>query len=291
MRLPKRNRLALMAALGLGACTTTAGTRMQLADAQAADDQAEAELREHHRHQHRGGVMQFIAMGLDTVGPGEAARPQVELLQRDLYACMAPAGEAKQRLQLTVAEGVAAGAVDLAKVDAIIGQLDAAAAALRDCSVTALNQLHAVLSPVERAELVEKVQAHWEVWGQVNSDEESAGRGPRGRLGALTREVSLTPDQVERASAALHTALSGQAGRFDRSKVDADVQAFAAAFEAESFDARSVTPYANSSLASHGATRMAIFYETVTPLLTPGQRAELAVHLRARAARPAISAN
>ena len=81
-------------------------------------------------------------MGLDTLGPNDAARPQVEKVQRDLYACMAPAGEIQQRLHLAIADGVAAGAVDLVKVDAIIGQLDRAVAGVHDCSTSALNQLH-----------------------------------------------------------------------------------------------------------------------------------------------------
>jgi hypothetical protein len=84
------------------------------------------------------------------------------------------------------------------------------------------------------------VQAHWEVWREVHSEEQAVGRGPSAWLGALTREVALTPDQVERIGAALHTALSGQAGRFDRAKADRDLLAFGTAFEAESFDARLV---------------------------------------------------
>ena len=44
-------------------------------------------------------------------------------------------------------------------------------------------------------------------------------------------------------------------------------------------------------LASRGATRMAHFYETVTPLLTPEQRTKLAAELREHASyQPAPSA-
>jgi len=291
MSLLTRNRLALLAALGLGACTTTLSASTPAAD-EVTDVQLEAGLRDHHRHQHRGGVTQFVAMGLDTVGPSDAARPVVERVQRDLYACMVATGDLRRELDLTIAEGVAAGAVDLAKVDGLIGRLDVTAAGVRDCSVVAMNQLHSALSTPERAELVDKVEANLEVWGQVNSDEDAAGRGAGGRLGALALELSLTPDQVDRAAAALHLALSGQSGRFDRAKVDADVQAFAVAFEADSIDASTTLTYANPRLTSHGAQRSAIFYETVTPLLTAGQRTTLAEHLRARAApHRVVSAN
>lgn len=294
MRVFSPNRLALIVAVGLSACaTSTAATRTQEAEDRVADERAQTELQEYHRHQHRGGIAQFIAMALDTVGASDATVAQIEAVQRDLYACMAPAGAVQERLRITVADGVAAGAVDLAAVDAIIVKLDAAAAGVPECGAVALNQLHAVLSPPERAELVDKVQAHWEVWRQVNSEDEATGGGPGARLAMLTREVSLTPDQVARASAALHTALSGQRGRFDRSSVDADVEAFGTEFEKESFDARA-TPMlrSNRRLPSHAANRMAIFYETVTPLLTAAQRTTLAGHLREQAGPfPAVSGN
>jgi Spy/CpxP family protein refolding chaperone len=293
MNLLRLNQFAMLAALGLTACatTTTADSSPLTAEERLADEQAEAGLRDHHRHHHRGGVLQFVAMSLDTLGPSDAARPRVEALQRDLYVCMASTGEIQRALHQAVAEGVAAGAVDLAKVDGLIAQLDAAAAGVRGCSVEALGQLHAILSPDERAELVEKVQAHWEVWRQVNQ-EDTGDRSAGGRLAALAAELDLTVDQIERAAAALHTALPARSGRFDRTQVDADMQAFSTAFLSPSFDARATTLGERARLSSHGATRMAIFYETVTPLLTPAQRTVLAEHLRERAGHhPAVTTN
>jgi Spy/CpxP family protein refolding chaperone len=207
-------------------------------------------------------------------------------------ACMAGSGGSQRKLHLLLADGIAAGAIDAAQVDATIAQLTVAADDVHDCSVNALNQLHALLSPAERAELAEKVQAHWEVWRQVNHDEPVDSRRRGGQLERLSLELSLAPDQVDRMSAALHTALAGFSGKFDRSRVEAHVQAFTAAFPRDSFDAASITLNAEGRFASHGATRMAIFYETVTPILTPEQRASLAEHLREHAGQqPAISAN
>jgi len=293
MNLLSPRRLALMAALGLTACaTSTAATRQQEADDRLADERAESGVMERHRQRHDGGAMQFVVMGLDTLEPGDASRPRVEQLQRDLRQCLAPSAETQQRLDLTIADGVAAGAVDLAKVDPIIGQLDATARDALACGVVALDQLHATLSPAERYELVEKVQAHWDVWHQVNEERQLAGQPARGRLVMLTRELNLTPDQVEKATASLRVALTGRGGTFDRTRVEANLQAFGTAFVAESFDAKTATLREPGHLASFGATRRAIFYETVTPLLTASQRAELAGHLRQRAtAYPTVSVN
>ena len=71
--------------------------------------------------------------------------------------------------------------------------------------------------------------------------------------------------------------------KFDPKAAEAHVLAFSKAFARDSFDAKSLTAGPSGAMASHGATRMAAFYETVTPLLTPDQRTTLAEHLRKHA--------
>jgi Spy/CpxP family protein refolding chaperone len=287
MRFLRITGLALVAGFGLSAASahateapspTTAG-----GSAIPADDQAASELKDHHRHHHDGGITKFIAMSLDTLGTEDAKRPQIEKLQGDLHAQMAPAREAEKNLHQVLADGVAAGTVDTVKVDAAIAKLTTATDSVHEASLDTLNKLHAILSPPERAALVGKVQAHWEVWRQVNHQEKPGGRERGGRLAELTEELSLTPDQVSKISAVLHKAPVGHSDKFDPKKGEARVQAFSKAFAGDSFDAKSVRSTANAHLASRGATRMALFYETVTPLLTPEQRTKLAEHLREHA--------
>ena len=284
MKLPSVTVLTLIAGVGFNAnAAQPAASAAPPADAPPADDPAATELREHHRHHHRGGVVQFIAMSLDTLGVDDAKRPQLEKLQGDLHACMAAPGKLEKGLLLVFADGVAAGAIDATKVDAAIAQMSTAAEGAHACSADALNKLHALLSPTERAALVDKVQAHWEVWRQVNHEAEAGGREHGGRLAELAQELSLTPDQVDKISAALKPAHAGLAGKFDPKKVEAHMDAFATAFVGEKFDAKSVTANANGHLATHGGKRMAVFYQTVTPLLTAEQRTQLAEHLREHA--------
>jgi Spy/CpxP family protein refolding chaperone len=291
MRLQSLAGLALIAAVGLTPWPTRADeNEVQTASTPPVDDQASAELAGHHRHHHRGGVTQFVAMSLDTLGADDAKRPEVEKVQRDLQDCMAPAGKLEKKLHLTLADGIAAGKIDKAKVDRTIAHLDTAAAAVHECGADGLNQLHAILSSSERWELVEKVQAHWDVWRQVDHEAAAGGRGPGGWVAELQAEVTLTPDQAERISRAVHKALAAGSARFDPKKIDAKVQALATAFVQDSFDARSLPATANAHLATRGAKRMAIFYETVTPILTPEQRETLAEHLREHAAhQPALA--
>ena len=263
------------------------------ADAKSKEDAAAAaaELKEHHQHHHLAGLTQFIAMSLDTLGGDDAKRVQIEKLQGELYSCMAPIGAHQQKLLTILADGVAAGAIDKAKVNATIAQASSAPN-VDQCSIGPLNQLHKLLTPSERASVVEKVQAHAEVWHQVNHDVEGHAEEQRGQLERLARDLSLTSEQVEKMSAALHTALAGLAGKFDPKHAEERRETFAKAFASESFDAKTVMVTPKHTLAPHGSVRMALFYETITPLLTPAQRATLAGHLREHASHQptAISA-
>lgn len=229
----------------------------------------------------------FVAMSLDTLGTGDAKRPQVEKLQRDLRTEMAPARDATKNLLLTLADGVAAGAVDKAKVDSTLATLATAADAEDQAGLQTLNKLHAILSPAERAALVDKVEAHWEVWRQVNHEEKAGERERGGRLARLAEDLSLTPDQVSSISTAYHTALAGLRVEFDPQKGEARVNAFSTKFAAKSFDAKSVA--ASVHLAGYGSARMALFYETVAPVLTPEQRTKLAEQLRERGNDPSAA--
>lgn len=306
MKLSSATSIALITGLVLSACQATtassappaaSGTPIAASSSSAADVNskgdplATAELQEHHRHHHLGGVTQFIAMSLDTLGEDDAKHAQIEKIQNSLYACMAPAGEVQNKVLLTLADGVAAGAVDKSKVDATIGQSDTASS-VHQCSIDALNQLHALLSPAERTALVDKVNAHSEVWHHANHDVEANAKELQAQVAELTRELSLAPDQVEKISTALRSALGGLASKFDPKKAEAHRQAFAQAFVGETFDAKSITPVGQTHLSSHGTARMALFYETLAPLLTPTQRTTLAEHLREHASHQpsAISA-
>ena len=277
--------LVLVAGVGLNVAATHAVAQSSPSQATPisvapAEDKEASGLMDYHRHHHHGGVTQFVEMGLDTLGEDDAKRPEIEKLQSDLQARMASTRAAEKDLLLTLASGVAAGAIDRAAVDASLAKLTAASEAAHGASLDTLNKLHAILSPAERAALVDKVEAHWEVWRQVNHDEAPGGKQRGGRLAELTEELSLTPDQVDKIAASYPKALAGRPGRLDPKKGNNYVSSFATAFAADSFDAKSLTSRVNPQLAGHGATRMALFYEIAAPVLTPEQRTKLAEDLR-----------
>ena len=280
MKLKRIAGLALLAGVGLG-CAHASHTGTSDVD----DEETSAELREHHRHHHRGGVNQFIAMSLDTLGEDDAQRPAIEKIHAELDACMVPTRDVEKQLTLTYADGIATGAIENAKLEDVIVDLNSTSARAYECSTDGLNQLHGLLTPAEREVVADKVQAHWEIWRQVNDDAEKGGQEKGGRLAALSEDLDLTSAQLDQMSKAL-TAAFGRAHKFESKKAEAHVLAFAAAFVFEKFDARTVAPDENGRLSAHGARRMALFYETVTPFLKADQRGELAEQLREHANHP-----
>jgi len=242
-----------------------------------AADPAADEILEQHRHHHHGGVTMFIAMALDTLAVAPAERPEVEKIEVVLADRMAAAQDAERKVLSTLADGVQGGTVDPAKVDASIAQLARAAGAIHAGTVAALTKLHAVLSPVERAALADKVEAHWAVWTRVNG----AGPAHDSHVAELTEALQLTHDQAERIRVAVGAMPAGAS--LDTKEVEGHIRAFTAAFAGADPVGAKTAPLGSTDdarLATVGATYMARFCEAATPLLTPEQRAKLAAHLR-----------
>jgi Spy/CpxP family protein refolding chaperone len=276
----------LVASLALAGCAqNAAGESVSTTPAAIAatggtpeDVQAAEEVRDHHRHHHHGGVTMFVAMSLDMLGLPPEEKDKVEKIRADLHAKMAPARDAEHALLQVLADGIAAGAIDDAKVNDALAQVATATAAVHAASIEALNQLHAALTGPERRALVDKTHAHWHVWRQVH-DEHPASREKGSHLTALAERLQLTPEQVEQIARALPAAPP-----VDHAPVENHLQAFATAFESETFDAATLTTAdpANAHIGKRGSERLVGFYKAVVPVLTPEQRQKLAAHLQER---------
>ena len=267
------------AAIGCGGTSANTTPTVTAGRTAASDDEPTAGLLEHHRYHHHGGVTLFIAMSLDTLGVSPEERAAVERIRTDLHARMEPARAAEQELLAALADGVAAGTVDTARVDAALAKVTATAAAVHDASADALNELHALLSAPERAALVDKVEAHWAVWQSANAADAAASHAGD-RLATLAADLELTSDQVDKIRAGLDERTKIMP--LDSREIDAHLRAFGAAFQGEKFDARTLTTAnsANAHMVGWGAARMAHFVEDVNPVLTPEQRIRFATMLR-----------
>jgi Spy/CpxP family protein refolding chaperone len=166
-------------------------------------------------------------------------------------------------------------------------------AAAHAAATDALNQLHTILTPPQRVALVQKLDAHWQVWQQANAnaeDEPEDGHGRGGRFAALSHDLGLTPDQVTHIRGSLRGTSGATAGadapkKLDPAELEGHMKAFGTAFEGETFDAKTINngEGVNGHLAAHGTRRMARFYEAAAPVLTADQRTKLAASLREHA--------
>jgi Spy/CpxP family protein refolding chaperone len=278
---------ALLGAISAAACGGPSASAPPPATAGTPPDDAEAyALREHHRY-HHGGTGLFLAMSLDTLGPSPGQRVAIENIQGELRSAREPARAAEHLLLATLADGVARSRFDAAAVTGAAAEVGRASANAQDASAQAMNELHGVLTPPQRAALADKVEANWAVWRTENAPEADAAPGAeRGHLAALTAELDLTPQQQSQIRATLASE-APDAPRFDDAQASHFV-AVAEAFRAPTFDARSIDAAGatGGELAGWGATHLARVIEAVSPVLTPDQRVRLARKLEDHANHP-----
>jgi Spy/CpxP family protein refolding chaperone len=243
---------------------------------------------EEHREHHHGGVMMLVAMSLKELDLSPDQRATIEKIRTDLLGKMEPARAAGKDLSNTLADGVAAGAVDRAKADAAIEKLAAQAQGVHDATLDALNQLHAALNAQQRGALIDAIQAHWEKWKEAQGkDEQDDKQHHSGHLLALAKELGLSRDQAEKIKANFRDQMKSNPQDHQHKEVQEHMQAFGAAFKGDAFDAKAVKTgaAAGAHMARWGATRMARFLEAAAPVLTPEQRTRLAQSIRDSAAR------
>lgn len=248
-------------------------------------------LRQFHRHHHGAGFIGFALVSIPSLGVSQAEQASVEKIRADMQAKLQPAHDAMGVLINVVADGVAAGAMDQAKVDAAIAKITEVSQQMDDATNDALNQLHATLQPPERAALALKVQAHFMIWERANADKEAHPDQEQagGQIEHLARVIKLTPDQVQKIDAAFTASMASFTAQrqFDAKAATDHLNAFVDGFSSDHFDAKTLTTAdkANSGLAQWGSMRMVKMYEAMIPVLTPDQRAALAAVLRDHATK------
>jgi Spy/CpxP family protein refolding chaperone len=241
-----------------------------------------------HREQHHGGVQALIVMTLRDLDLTADQQTAVEKIRTDLLASMEPARAAEKDFANTLADGVAAGKVDRAKVDAAIAKLVTQVQGGREASLTALNQLHAALTSAQRAKLVDELHGHWEKWKEAQGHDEADDKQHHaGHLLALVRDLGLSQDQADKIKAGFHDKMKAAPQDHAHKEVQDHLTAFGTAFKADTFDAKKVAggKAADGHIAKWGATRRARFLEVAAPVLTPDQRTKLAQQIRDHAAK------
>jgi Spy/CpxP family protein refolding chaperone len=229
-----------------------------------ANNEAPQGHAKHHRGHREGLIGDALRLGSLTA----AQRSSIEQLVQDRRAANVPVRQADARVLTELAQQVEQAKVDPGALQASLGAEQSAAAARGAVDRDTLAGLHALLTPAQRNELVDAIEAAHANHHHEKTEAHAAGRneGGRGQLG-------LTEDQRNAIRANL------QAEGTSKGENRGERRAALESFRGDAFD-----PSALVGVRSPGehAEKLA---QAMVPVLTPAQRATFASHLRARAAR------
>jgi hypothetical protein len=227
------------------------------------EDALATDLANHCRQHRHGDALVLLTISLDALPLASAKQTQVARLEIDLLEKMRPARQAKHELLRILADGLMSPGIDRAKVGPALAGLAAATLALRDSALDDLNQLHALLSPSERAALSDALVAHEACW-------HDCGISERVEVSSLVAQLGLTPRQRELLDH--DTTLLASTSAPPRGAPSA--QRLEAAFRSDSFDARALL-VAGANLDIEAWQGLVRFCEQADRLLADQQRRQL----------------
>ena len=148
-----------------------------------------------------------------------------------------------------LADGVASGNVDKAKVDAGVAKAALVGTEVYPAVEAALVAIDKLFKPEQRQALVDKVDSTGRS-GEANAGEQAADDAkPDGCLSHVAKDLSLTHDQVAKIKANLDGEKSASKP-FDVTTEDADMKAFSRAFLTDTFDVHTLPPAVRECKAS-----------------------------------------
>jgi len=245
----------------------------------AADDDVHASLLAHHRYHHHGGLTLLVVMSLDTLEVPSDKRDSIGKIQADLRRALTPSRADEQRLTAALADAVAANELDDGRIGAATAEIVSDASKADAASAAALNRLHEMLTPGERASLVQKVSEQAQVWRRANADVPPEHSG---WVDSLRIEPPLTEVQQDAVRANLVALAHARVTTTTGHAVANALSAFGDAFMSDTFDARNLDGFgeANGRMAAVGAAHLVALVQAVSPVLTASQRAFFASELR-----------
>jgi Spy/CpxP family protein refolding chaperone len=257
-------------------------------------------------HGHHESMAAMFMVSLDAVELTPDQKPPIESIKSDLVKHGEPAKEPREKLEADVADGISAGKLDHAKVDADIKAMSAAVAANVPAIQDDMNKLYKALTPDQRKKLVETMREKgkqmraehegMEHGGEMhehgdkgpgheheheNKGGEHMGEGHGGPgmgeapMGHMGDELGLTPEQKEKLHTKLEAQMKAQHATMKEKMAAAEkhMEAVGAAFESDKFDAKKVGVGTQApDMVKAMATAKVQMAETVLSVLTPEQR-------------------
>jgi Spy/CpxP family protein refolding chaperone len=269
------------ATLGLGGCAGDDAAHPSVQDARAGGNRPEHPAPGDQSQQAAASTL--LTMALQGVKLEDQQQNDIKRIRQELHDKLEPTRVAERTLLKQLADGVAAGQIDEAKIAPAVADLATAAASSRELGAAAINRLHQSLKPDQRQALAEEVIARWSTATTDQAKSDRFGRPDELRI--VIKDVDMTPDQVDQVLMQSQTSMTGSI--VDPWRVDTHLERLDQ-FRGDKFDATAYTGEKTQfSLAvTEEAKRVMRLYLAVAPVLKPEQRAKLAQHLRDRASKP-----
>jgi Spy/CpxP family protein refolding chaperone len=229
--------------------------------AQDAQPQAQGPHAKHHRG-HQKSLL-GAALKLDTLTP--AQRTSIEQLIAARRAASVPVRQADAQVLTVLAQQVEQAKSNPQAVFPSLAAERSAALAELQVDQSTLAQLHSILTPAQRGQLVDSVEARM---AQGRQGWEGKGKGGGGKLG-------LSPQQKADIKANLQASRPQGQPQGQRGQMHAALESF----RGDSFDMNGL------ARVEHRGDREARTAAAMIPVLTPNQRTTFATQLRNRAAR------
>ncbi|MBI4701522.1 MAG: Spy/CpxP family protein refolding chaperone [Deltaproteobacteria bacterium] len=211
---------------------------------------------------------------VDDLTVSAEQRAKLRTLRERLAAELAPAAGVRPKLVQAYLDGIAAGRLDPARIDPLERDFVAATDRARPAVLAALNELHAILTPAQRAALVDAIAEH---------GEQARAQG-RERVRRLAEALGLSASQKRQIFWAARERLGEKRERME--ELHEGLRAAGAAFKTEAFDATKLA-VASAPLVQEWLGGIRVTLELLLPVLDREQRSKLVQVIRRKMeARP-----
>jgi Spy/CpxP family protein refolding chaperone len=219
----------------------------------------------------------FFLNAIDTASLRPDQKVTIDNLRASLTTQFAPVRAARAKLGAELAQQVRSGTLDHARTDALLAQVQAAAAATKPAVQLAVQQVHDTLDATQRQALVDSLPAR--------GDHAGHRAAMKAHMDKVAAELSLTDDQRTAIHAAMKAAFvaRGETMKADHTQMKARMQAITTAFASDTFDAVALgVGEHGGAMANHFGGMHGAFLDAAVPLLTSAQRAILATKIQNR---------
>jgi hypothetical protein len=235
-----------------------------------------------HRH---GGIASILFRAARELDLGPPKLEALETIERSLKADDEGIRSAMKAFRFDLVSGIRPGSLASGKIAADDGLIDKAISAHQATEAAALDALHALLEPAERASIVSSIRVRQKdiesrATGWMKEADGGALDWGRRRLDKLSAELALDSDQQRQVASILAKAVgppTGQAMEQRWAERRQRTDLLLTAFAGEQFEARKLDLSILPGKAPHEAMdRMVAFFAKFLPLLHPDQRDKLA---------------